>query len=199
MKTSSTQARHIHLSRTVIDSGGKRERSRGWALSTVWALRRSRVSGPGASSLRGGFFGTGFSRFAGKRGASGGLLGRFGRWLRLPLRHGKSLYPGVPEISRPRLRRETPIRANVRIYARAVPFRINPHRCVMPAHSRELFPGQSSLLPLHSARHAADVRVKPHPHGVPGGKRPPHRSAARRACRTSLLQTRSNTPHYRSS
>ena len=62
-----------------------------------------------------------------------------------------------------------PISANVRIYARAVPFGIIPYRWVMPAHSGKLSPGQSSLLPLHSARHAAGVRVKP------------HRSAARRA------------------
>ena len=120
------------------------------------------------------------------------------RWLRTGLHRRRNLFlPSSGHIVHGG--KHFAVSANVRIYARAVPFSINPHRCAMPAHSGKLSPGQSSLLPLHSARHAAGVQVKPHPHRVPGGNRPPHRSAARRACRTSLLQTRSNTPHYRSS
>ena len=97
MKTSSTHARQIHLSRTVIDSGGKGERSRGWALSAGLAFER-------AESFRswGFFFGAGFATFKGLvdaverredflAGLGAGFVFRFGM--------GESLCPGLPEIS----------------------------------------------------------------------------------------------------
>ena len=58
------------------------------------------------------------------------------------------------------VRCEAPIRANVRIYARDVPFSINPHRCVMPAHSGKLFPRKLLLHRREIDRLAGKVREK---------------------------------------
>ena len=97
MKTSSTQARQIHLSRTVMDSGGKEERSRGWALSASLGFTATE-----GFRTRGFFFGAGFDAFRGLveaverradflAGLDAGFVFRFGM--------GKSLCPGLPEIS----------------------------------------------------------------------------------------------------
>ena len=60
MKTSRTQARQIHLSRTVMDSGGNGERSRGWILSAALGL----AAAEGFRSA-GFFFGSGFAALGG--------------------------------------------------------------------------------------------------------------------------------------
>jgi hypothetical protein len=99
VKTSSTQERQIHLSRAVTDSGGKGERSRGWALSLSAALALATPEGFRSGDF---FFGAGFATFGGLAegverradflaGMDAGLIFRFGM--------GKSLCPGLPEIS----------------------------------------------------------------------------------------------------
>ena len=58
MKTSSTQARQIHHSRIVVDSGGKGERSRGWVLLPALGFATA-----GGFRPVGFFFGAGFAAF----------------------------------------------------------------------------------------------------------------------------------------
>src|SRR5260370_30551648 len=60
VKMSSTQARQIHLLRTVIDSAGKEERSRGWALSVGLGF-----AGDEGFRSWGFFLGAGFAAFRG--------------------------------------------------------------------------------------------------------------------------------------
>jgi hypothetical protein len=95
VKTSSTHARQIHRSRTVIDSGGKAERSSGRVFSA--GLDFEAAEGFGSWDF---FFGAGFARCGGMgrraaflAGLDAGFVFRFGI--------GKSLSPCLPEITGP--------------------------------------------------------------------------------------------------